>query len=79
MILWKGGIVVDIDPGMGKEMDSVSPSAHGYLQLLANALKWTAIVFSIEFLEADSLTYKSELCVGIQRKQQSRALLLLKR
>lgn len=67
---------MDIDPGAGEEMDGFPSSLMvicSNWQTLPSEQLWAV---SIEFVEADSLTSKSELCVRIQREERSRALVL---
>lgn len=67
---------MDIDSGMGKEMDCFPFSLMAICSYWQTLPSEQLLAVSIEFLEANSLTSKSELCVRIQREQQSRALLL---
>lgn len=67
---------MDIDPGMGEEMDCFPSSLTAICSYWQTLPSEQLLAVSIEFLEADCLTSKSELCVRIQREEQSRALVL---
>lgn len=67
---------MEIDPGVGEEMDCFPFSLMAICSYWQTLPSEQLLAVSIEFLEADSLTSKSELCVRIEREERSRALLL---